>query len=195
MKKYLILVLAIPLLTVACEKRKFEFAPMINLEKTYMVDQTGAFNETATISREDVLDLLDIPETAEIKDVYIESIAVKVIILENNAASAVLLSGKVQLGSSKPALFNDYPAPLVLVDDPWIGLNSLISEGVSGIKAKIEGYLEGSDTEPFDIELSGDSSPTSGNRIHVRILLKITGTVKYFDCMEVPFFVEGGDPC
>ena len=193
-KKYLLVLIAL-LLIFGCENRSFEFVATIDLNETYLVDQTGAFNEAGIVTRNEVLDMIDIPETAEITDVNLESVEVKIVVLESNEAMGVLLSGSVELGSSKPALFNNFPVPLVAVNAPFIGINSLISEGVAGIRSKIEKYLEGSDTEPFEIHVSGDSSPSEGERIHVQILLKIKGTVKYNECMEVPYFMEGGDPC
>lgn len=195
MKKYLLILLVIPLMAMECENRKFEFVATINMDEVFEVDNTGAFSESAVVTREEVMGLFDIPESADIEDVNIESMAVRVEVLDDNAATAVSLTGEVQLGSSRPLIFEGYPVPLINPDNAFYGINSLISEGISGIRGKLERYLEGSDTEPFTIQLSGDSSPTAGNRIHVLLTLRIVGTIKYYECLEVPFFVEGGDAC
>jgi len=198
MKKLFIFILIIPILFAGCEYRKFEFAPTIKLEKIYEIDQTGVFDVIRSIQRQEILDLLDIPEDAEITEVNIESISIKVVVLQDNEASAVSVSGDVvivEMENQHENLFEDYIVPLVMVDAPWIGLNSLISDGVERIKGKLEDYLMGTDLAGFVIALSGDSSPTTGERIHTQIMLRITATVKYFQCVEVPSFIEGGDPC
>jgi len=196
MKKLFILIFCIPLLALQCEKRQFETVGTINVDETYEVDQTGHFVEVEEISRDQVLDLLDIPEDAEITEVNIESVSIKVVVMSDNEASAVIVEGAVDLGASKPEFFSNYIVPLVAVDNPWIGLNTLIQEGVTGIKNKLEKIILGMDDDGFAIILEGDSSPTAGNRIHTQIILRITGTVKYVQCLEVPtFIVEGGEPC
>jgi len=195
MKKYLLILFVIPLMAMECENRKFEFVATMNLDEVFEIDNTGAFSEYAVVTRDEVLSFFDIPESAEIEDVNIESMAVRVVVLDDNEASVISLTGEVQLGSSKPAIFNGYPVPLFSPDNAFYGINTLISDGISGIRSKLERYLEGSDIEPFTIQLSGDSSPTAGNRIHITLTLRIVGTVKYYECLEVPFFVEGGDAC
>src|SRR4030042_3796871 len=193
MKKYLLIILVISLLAAGCEMRKFEFAPTISIHENYVVAKAGPFSEQETITREQVLDALDIPETAEIKEFNIEKISLKVTVLEGNEASLILASGKLQLGSSSPEVFNDFPISLVGVDVGWIGLNDVIAEGVGALTGKIEGYILGNDTAPFNIEIYGDSSPTGGQKINVNLELRIAGSVKYEDCVETLPFV--GDDC
>ncbi len=193
MKKYLLIILVIPLLAMECQYRKFEFAPTINVEEAYIVEEAGPYSEEQIITREQVLDELDIPETAEIKEFNIEKISLKVGVLENNEASLILASGKLQLGTQKPEVFKNFPISLVGVDVGWIGLNDLIADGVGALKNKLEGYILGEDTAPFTIEVYGDSSPTGGQKVHVKLSLKITGSVKYEDCIETLSII--GDDC
>jgi hypothetical protein len=197
MKKLFILIFCIPLMALQCEKRQFETVGTINVDETYEVDQTGHFVEVEEISRDQVLDLLDLPEDAEITEVNIESVSIKVVVLSDNQATAVIVEGAADMGTtSKIEFFNNIIVPLVAVDDPWIGVNTLISNGVNAIKNKLEKIILGMDEDGFAVILEGDSSPTAGNRIHTQIILRITGTVKYVQCLEVPtFIVEGGDPC
>jgi len=195
MKKLLLFILIIPFLLTGCENRKFEFVGTINVDNSYEVDQTGFFDEGYAITKNDLLNMIDVPEEAEITEVNIESISVQVVVLENNEANAVSLSGAFDSGTGKIQLFEDYPAVLIKVDAPFVGLNSLIADGVEKIKNKIEGCLKGDDDTGFSIWVYGDSTPTSGNRIHTNILLRITGSIKYTTCESVIFFIEGGDPC
>ncbi|MBN2347843.1 MAG: hypothetical protein JXJ22_03345 [Bacteroidales bacterium] len=188
MKKNIIILFLVPFFFSSCEKRKFEFDLSLNLEETYIVDHTGNFSESQTITRSDVMDALSIPENAEIESVSIESIAISIQVLNDNEASALLVSGMAQLGNGSPQIFNNFPISLVGVDIPFVGINSLIADGVEGIKDKIEGYIKGTDSAPFSIEISGDSSPTAGQRVHVQILIQVKGNVKYTNCEDaLPF--------
>jgi hypothetical protein len=65
---------------------------------------------------------------------------------------------------------------------------------VSGLKSKIEGFLKSTDRSSFEINVNGNSSPTEGQRVHIQILLKVTGTAKYTICTSLPFFL-GGENC
>jgi hypothetical protein len=194
MKKLIPLILIIVLISSGCEYSKLQVPVDINVNKTFTVDQTGAYSESSQITYSEVFGALDIPSNATIDAVNIESISVKVVVLPNNRATAVKISGNLQLGNSKPEVFKDYYAPLVGVNLEYVGLNSLIADGVSGLKTKIEGYLKSQDFSSFSINVNGNSSPTEGQRVNIQILLKITGTAKYTICAYMPFFV-GGENC
>jgi hypothetical protein len=195
MKKYTLLILAILMMAMECENRKFSFIATIDYDKTYVVDQAGPFDESATITRSEVLDMFDIPDDATIKSVNIENISAKVVVLDGNQASSVLLSGYLKLGSGKKEVFNNFPAVLTAVDASFIGLNSLIADGVNGIKTKLEAYLMGSDTAPFEMHVAGDSAPSGSQQINVQIIIKIKGNAEWERCEEVPWFIEGGESC
>lgn len=191
MKKYLLILLTFSFLIVGCGQRMFELDPALVLNESYNVDKTGAFSETQEITRQQVFEAFDLPENAEVTDFHIEKMSLKVVVLENNVAKDIVASGRLQLGSSKPEIFKNYGISLEGVND-WFGLNDLIALGVSTLKSKIEGYIMGNDYEPFDIEIYGDSSP-AGQKINVRIELKIAGTVKGKYCVETLVFF--GEDC
>jgi len=196
MKKYLLLLLAVPLMMACeCETRKFTEIATINFDKTFNINQAGPFDEKVTITHDEVLDEFDIPENATIKDVSIESMSAKVKVLEGNVATSILVSGYLQLGSTKPDLFDDYPLVLSAVNAPWVGLNSLIAGGISKIKTKIEAYLQNNDYEPFDMHVEGDTKPFEGQNVNVQLVIRITGSAKYEVCEEWPWFLEGGESC
>ena len=195
MKMLIPLMMIIPILSTGCENRKFEFVGTINVDNTYEVDQTGFFDKLYEVSRGELLNLVDIPEDAEVTEVNVEKMLIKVIVLDDNKATTVTLSGAFDPGTGKIKLFDDYPATLVAVDAPYMGLNDVIAEGVGRLKQKIEAVLKGKDDTGFSVWVYGDSWPTSGNRIHVNIIFRISGSVKYTQCESVLFFIEGGDPC
>ena len=194
MKKLIPFLLAIALLSSSCEYSELTVTSDLNIDKTYEVNRTGPYSETASVSYNDVLNNLDIPSNVRIDEVNIESVSVKVVVLADNQATAITISGKLQLGSSSPDVFKNFVAPLVGVNTPFIGLNSLIDDGVAGLKSKLQAYLKAQDFSPFNIDLSGNSSPIGGQKIHIQILLKILGSVKYTKCVNLPFIL-GGENC
>jgi hypothetical protein len=194
MKKLIPLILVIALISSSCEWSKYQLPVDININKTFTVDQTGAYSQSLEVTYYEIMNSLDIPAGATIDEVNIESISAKVVVLSDNKALAVNISGKVQLGSTSPEVFNNYYAPLVAVDNEYIGINTLIDQGVQGLKSKLEGYLKSKDFSSFNINISGNSAPTTGQRVHIQILIKISGTAKYTICANMPFFV-GGDKC
>ena len=190
MKKITTLIV-ISLLIGGCEWRTFEFAGSINMEEDYTIETSSTINESATITRSDVRDAFDIPDNADVKKVEIENMSLRVTILEKNQAKFVNLTGYIREGSQNLLVFEDYPVPLIGVDAPWVGLNSLISGGVNKIKSKIIAYLQTNDNDPFSIVLTGDAQ---GTMVHARIDLVIKGSVVYEECLEV-LPGMGGDPC
>ena len=194
MKKLIPLIFIIALMSSGCEWSEDQVTIPININKTFPVDQTGAYSQSLQITYHDVMDELSIPSLATIEEVNIESISVKVVVLSDNVAPAVNISGKIQLGSSSPEVFNNYYAPLIAVDNKYVGLNTLIAEGVAGIKSKIDGYLKSKDFSSFSITVNGNSTPITGQKVHIQILLKISGSAKYTVCNFQPFLM-GGDNC
>jgi hypothetical protein len=194
MKKLLILIVLPVFLFTGCENRMLKVVANLKLDETLPVDKTGQFLEYRTITPEDVRADIDIPEEATIDEVNIESMSVQVVKLADNVATAVTISGYLQIGSETPTIFNDYTALLVGIDEPFLGLNSLVDIGVQRLRSKIEGYLKSTDQEPINLTVAGNSSPTAGNRIHANINIRMTGSITYHVCQNVPFFM-GGEKC
>jgi hypothetical protein len=187
------LLLALPLLA-GCEQRLFHFVVTIDQTPTFPVDQTGAFSRRVRITEQDVLRALDVPEGGKITGVDIESLSLKVVVKSQNQANALSVSGRISDGQGTSNMFTNYPIPLAGVDTPFIGLNALIEEGIGKLRRKLDGYVKKIDNSAFDIEVSGDSFPTTGQRVVLDLLLKIKATVKYDECLEVPLG-EGGEDC
>ncbi len=194
MKKLIPFIVLTALVCTSCQYGKDRFIADIKINDTYDVNKTGPFTNAGNIDLSLVRANTNVPYDATIEEVNIEAISVKVIVSSDNVATAVSLSGKLRQGSTNIEVFNNFPAALSGVDFPEIGLNSLIEAGVDGIKSKISNYLMGTDTTPLNFDLSGDSSPLGGQRMHIQIQLKITGSVKYAQCVEMPIFISG-EPC
>jgi len=189
-----LLLLAMPLLS-GCEQRLFHFLITIDQTPTFPIDQTGPFSQTVTITEQDVLRALNVPENATITGVDIESLSLRVVVKAGNQARAINVNGAViENGQVKP-LFNNKTEtiPLVGVNVPFVGLNALIEDGVASLRNKINGYVKRIDSSTFTIRLNGTTVQAT-ERALLDINLKIKATIKYDECLEVPLG-EGGEDC
>jgi hypothetical protein len=197
MKKiFLLPFFAIPLMAMECAYQSFEYVADIKFDKTYVVNQTAPFDEETEVTREEVLGDFNLPENATVKKVTIESISARVVPQAGNAASIVMLSGNITLGGLKPEIFSNYPVPLIGVDEPLIGLNSLIEDGIGKLKTKLEKYLTGTDNSPFTMSVKGNSTPTGGQTIKATVTIRIKGSIVYDVCEEMPrALIDPGEEC
>ncbi|MDZ7359197.1 MAG: hypothetical protein ONB46_00510 [candidate division KSB1 bacterium] len=195
-KKIMCLPLLAVLLLTGCEKRLFHFIATINQTPVFNVDQTGAFKKSIQISSSLVRSQLDIPEDARITQLDIESLSLRVEVKSGNQASRLSVSGTIlDVGQQRQKqMFKDFPVVLVGVNAPFVGLNSLIADGISELRGKLEGYVKNLDTGSFFIEVTGDSNPP-GQRVLVDLHLVIKATVKYDQCVEVPQLFSSGEEC
>jgi hypothetical protein len=191
MKKLLFLILPVTILFTGCETKRFTVVGNINLEREFQVDNTGSFTESSTINAQDVNDDLDLPDDAVIVDVNIESISAKVLALSGNQTNAVTVNGKIQTGTTELQLFNNLVISIPAGDGDYTALNTLLAEGVQKLRSKIEDYVKNNEFSPVTITVNGDSSPTIGKRVHTRILVKISGSVTYYEEVSLPFFIGG----
>ena len=191
MKKLLFLILPVVFLLSGCETKKFTVVGNINIDREFQVDKTGSFTENSTINAQDVNDDLDLPDDAVIVDVNIESISAKIVALEGNQTNAVTINGKIQTGTTELQLFNNLVISIPAGSNDYSALNTLLSEGVQKLRSKIEDYVKNNEFSPITIKINGDSSPTTGKRVHIQILLKISGSVTYYKDVSLPFFIGG----
>lgn len=196
MKKLIacLLLLALPLLS-GCEQRLFHFLITIDQTPTFPIDQAGAFSQTVTITEQDVLRALNVPENGTITGVDIESLSMRVVVKNGNEARAINVSGAVIENGQVRPIFNNktQTIPLVGVNVPFAGLNALIEDGVASLRRKINGYVRRIDNSTFTIRLNGTTVPDN-SRALLDINLKIKATIKYDECLDVPLG-EGGEDC
>lgn len=158
-------------------------------------DHTGSDTQELRITSDDLKDALDIPRDATVTGVDVQSLALRLEVLEGNSAQFVDLEGQVSGTVGDSPIFRefDYPVPLVGVDVPLGGINSLIAGGVAELRQQLENLVLG-DTQAAAL-LQVEMTPRGiGNRVHVRLHLRIDVSVKYDECIEVPKdFFDGPD--
>jgi hypothetical protein len=197
MKKKIIYVplLALLLLT-GCEKRLFHFIATIDQTPVFTFDSTGPFVQRVVITSDRVKAALDVPEDARITGVDIESLSLRVAVKPENRATALSVSGTIiNANQTRKKMFENYPVVLAGVNTPFVGLNSLIADGISELRGKLDGYVKNIDNTAFVIEVRGDSSPSSGQRVAIDLNLVVKATVKYDQCVEVPQLFSSGEEC
>ena len=194
MKKAILLTALLALsLSTGCKKQLYQFVGTVPITQEYLPDQaTGSFSGTDIITKEDVTDVLNLPEDAQVNGVDLQNTGVTVDPLAGNAASQVLLSGTVTVGGGTPVpLFNNFPVATSSV----YTLAAMNASGVQALTNQINAYLAPMPSStPITIALSGVSVP-AGSRIHVKITLKIQLSVPSEACIEFPSFISEGGEC
>jgi len=184
MKNTAVTIFLIALLVSGCEWRTFEFTANINVNENIEVDENGPFTTSFTITRAEVLDGLDIPESAEITKVEIESLVAFVTNLDDNEAWTLDLEGYSNLNQTGKPMFSETNVPVAAPNTPFAGLNSILANKIesNNLKEKLKAYLEGNDNSNLVISLNGNPG---NNRLHSIITIRITGTAVYEECLEV----------
>ena len=204
MKRYTFLLASISLLFLnACETKRYELVVNKNLDKVFIINEQGPFELEELVTENDLLGLVDLPQTATIKKIEISakprpSIKVYPLNEEGNEANAISISGYTQDGGTlvKKNFFKKETrtVPLIGVDAPFVGLNSLIAEGIGSIEKNLNKLANDVADENFVVGISGDSSPFGGNQIILGVIVRMTLTITYEDCVTVPFGM-GDDEC
>lgn len=191
MKTLFYILSAIALVAAGCEDQEFEFVGTVNIDKTYLVDNSGNFDESATIITNEFINLMDIPDDATIGEVNIESLSVNVLALNGNEASSVKITGDLSINGEDIGLFSNYMVNVSDNADSWLSVTGLANDGVQAVKNKFQAFIEGTDYESFTIAASGSSAPTSGSRVHAQVTIRLTTTITYVQDAEVPWFIHG----
>jgi hypothetical protein len=187
-----LLLLTLPFLS-GCEKQVMHFVTTYSRDQVFEVDQTGQFVATGTITKDDVRGALDIPDDAEITDVQIESLSLRIVKHPDNAAMALSVSGEFDNGV-RHQLWNNKPVVLSGADVPLFGLNSLIAEGVASLRGQIQAYIQDLNAPTASFRLQGTCTPTA-SRMHLQIHLQVRATIKYIECVSVPRVMFDGNSC
>ena len=187
--------LALLMLT-GCEKRLFHFVATINQSPTFAFDSAGPFVQRVVVTSDRIKAAIDVPADARITGVDIESLSLRVVVKSENKATAMRVTAVIiNVNQQSKKMFENYIVPLVAVNAPVIGLNALIDDGVSELRGKLNGYVQNTDNTAFVIEVSGNSSPSSGQRVAIDLNLIVKATVKYDQCVEVPQLFSSGEEC
>jgi hypothetical protein len=194
MKKAILLTVLLALsLSTGCKKQLYQFVGTVPITQEYLPDQaTGSFSGTDIITKEDVTDVLNLPNDAQVNGVDLQNTGATVEPLAGNAATQVLLSGTVTVGSGTPVpLFNNFPVPT----NSTFTLAAMNLSGVQALTNQINAYLAPMPSStPITIALSGISVP-AGSRMHVKITLKMQLNVPSEACIEFPSFISEGGKC
>lgn len=191
----LLSIILLVLFSWGCERRKFYFNVPLKVPNLFSVNHSGSFIITDVITESDILDALDIPSGAEISEINIQSLSIRVEVKPGNQANGLLVTGKIYgLGEAKDEVFNNYPIVLAGANTAFVGLNSLIASGVTRLKNKINNIVKGIDNASIHIDLEGNVAQ-GGPQILADIHVRISGTVKYAECLDVATFMGGGEDC
>lgn len=187
---YITLLLGLSLILFSCEEKVFNL--VLNIDDTYEFDvlDNGIFSEIEVVTLSDFIDNVDIDDDAEVDEVNLESLAIKITQLTGNEAEAVRVNGYIYLGD-----INQTPIPvfenMTVNRADFAELQTITQfkeEGIIAFNNKMKGFVENIDNAPFTFELTGVSIP-DGGRISAKIDLKMRATVKFKQTLETPFFI------
>jgi len=190
----LFIFLALMLLSIGCAKKLFHFVVPLVRDERYTVDQNGAFGSIDKITSAEIRDALNVPEDGEVTRVDIESMSLKVNVLDGNQAKWIKASGYIEDDGKPLYFFQDQLVTLVGVDVKYVGLNALIEAGVKKLAKRINDHVKRINDADIEVGIAGDSDPP-GQRIKVLITLTVKATVLYDQCVEVPDFIGGEKSC
>jgi hypothetical protein len=192
-KSLLFLVLLALSFSTGCKKQLYHFVGTVPITQEYLPDQAnGSFSGSDIITKEDVTDVLNLPNNAQIDKVDLQNTGVTVEPLAGNAASQVLLTGTAAIGNGTPVpLFSNFPVST----NSTFTLAAMNTAGVQALTNQINAFLAPvPSSTPITIALSGISVP-GGARLHVKITLKIQCNVPSEACIEFPSFISEGEDC
>lgn len=203
MKRTIAVPLVITLLLLAgCESRLFHFTITHMQSKLFNINQTGAFNYSKSITKDDVQKALNIPSGSRITAVNIRGLEASYTPLTGNTASQVVLTdltvnGKKLVKQSQTIYITGVKAgfPGIPNETP-IGLKFLLNTGIAEIKSNMETWVKkipGGNTS-MTFSISGNTNP-AGQKILLDFTLSIDATIEYDQCIDVPKAIAGGAEC
>ncbi len=190
--KFIISLAGIFFLLASCEEKAFNF--VLNIDEEYQfdaIDNNGVFSVATEISRDDILDDIEIESDSEIESVDVESFAVKITEVTGNEATSVNLEGLMYLeGDISQTPFTVFDNLIVNGDNAsdFIAVTSLNAAAINALSVKLLAYVNNTDNDNFIFQLNGTSIP-DGSRVAATVELKMRATVKFKENLEVPFFV------
>lgn len=175
----------------SCEEKAFNF--VLNLDEEYQFDalDDGVFSVATEISRNDILEDIEIDTDAEVESVDVESFAVRITEITGNEATSVSLDGLMYLdGDISQTPFTVFEDLIVNGDNAsdYIAITGLNATAINALSGKLLAYINNTDNDNFIFQLNGTSIP-DGSRIAATVELKLRATVKFKENLEVPFFV------
>ena len=144
-------------------------------DELYEIDQTGAFEESRTLSVADVTDEIDFD--GEVKSVGVNSVKILVTVNSGNTAESVDLFANISSGGISYDLFTktvDLTSFTVGQEQEFILNPELNSAAVTLFTLKIKEIINGTFdvNEQFTISVGGDTNPsTSTVNATVRLLI------------------------
>lgn len=197
MKNYLFLTLALAVFLGGCEERMFELTIYPYLNESFLVNESYSFEESGVVTADDIQDAAEISEEAQITQVEITSIRVILTPQEGNEISQLSIEANVITPNNDiiPIL---EPTPTIIDLPNQAGgelvLTDINSSAVFAIRQKVNDYLTGVDLSPFVLQVKGETTDFSEEKLILGVNVSVNFSVVYEECIEVPLGL-GGEEC
>jgi hypothetical protein len=203
MKKYLIAIITTAVFFSACEKRLIDFTSTYPETGSFIINQTGPFNESTTFDAQETLGNLDLPEDLVIEGVYIQNITLKGTTQSGNNASGVEIQGTITYDGVTINLFTANTFAINNNGIAEIGLSDLNPDAVAFLRNFFSAEIYGHLGIPypgfiltdhfFTISVNGSPLPSLESHLNLNAELTVSFDFAYNGCFDVVSFM--GEEC
>lgn len=173
-----------------CETSTFQYVMSSSRSLDYTVDHTGRFVENYQIAASKEKADLDLPEDAIVRGVYIEALSISTETFAGNEADEIILDGWI-IADDTVQFLDKFIMPIVSGEGDFIKLGNLVANGIISTRENLESFITEGVPSSIEFRLEGNSSPETGEKIHLNIVIDITMSVSYALESEVPWFIQG----
>ena len=158
-----------------CGDKVIKFYPTFEEEIEFTINNSGQFEESMYLLRQQIEDALadvEIPEDGAIESVDIESLSIEFDAQTGNEANFITFQGSISGLNSVG--FTDLVQQVTLpVNNTKLTLTALANAGVAEMTEQLRGVIENDLTLPanftgIELKVSGNSAPTAGQAINVK---------------------------
>ena len=184
----------------SCSKKQLPGQSDVSINTVYQLDRNGSFSENESITSSQVRRFLDdLPKDAEVENVNIKALAVRIDAAQGNQVNTLKLSASLLESGAKNPVFSESNWPVPIDQEiPFVGRvgpNSLLEAGMKKLKSNIVNRLKGNEFGDFTLTASGSPvTTTGGDRLLVDITLIFDIQIEFTYCTEVWDMLDNGYP-
>lgn len=191
MKKNWIIILFSVFVAFSCEEKDFDFVLGMDNNFEYTVTGNGFFNESYTVTEVELSDMVDDIESdlrANMKQLDIEMVLVKLVGNPGNTAAGVILASTIQFDESEAPeiLFENITVPVVSEDDSYLFITNFTEATVSKLVKKYEAIVRDSDYSEFTVNAFG---LVQGGSLDAELEIVVRISMVSTSSFEVPRFI------
>ncbi len=174
--------------------RRFEFTSKVTLNESVRVETYQIFNESVSVTDQAVKDAIDISSDADISKVEINSVQIIITPQSGNRVKVLSFGANIVFEGLVIPILKNQGFDVKIPDSPGeeVVLTDIETDAVLQLKRIINNYLSNINSNPFILNVVGETAFVLHDYINLGINFKIEFSTVYEECVEVYF---GGDDC